>query len=62
MRIYTLIMLIAAILLVLVVSEMSYNDAVAWDAYYDEMVCAGIWPDYDNLKPDCGKPTTEQTQ
>ena len=30
-----------------------FNDAMADEAYYREMVCGGYWPDYDNLQPRC---------
>lgn len=36
-----------------IVGMMDYEDAVAADKRYTEMVCAGIWPDYDGRRPDC---------
>lgn len=62
MRLYNLLLTIIVILLVLIVSGMSYKDALLSEIYYEEMVCTGIWPDHDNLKPDCGKPTKGQNQ
>lgn len=50
--------LAAAILLVIlyvIVGRSDYDDAVAMDEHYAEMVCAGHWPDYDNRKPSCPK-------
>ena len=35
------------------VGSMDYEDAVAEDEHYTDMVCAGHWPDYDNRNPDC---------
>lgn len=46
----------AAILLVIlygIVGQSDYDDAVAMDEHYAEMVCAGYWPDYDDRKPAC---------
>ena len=36
-----------------IVGTMDYEDAVAADRHYAEMVCAGYWPDYDDRRPDC---------
>jgi hypothetical protein len=36
-----------------VVGKSDYEEAVAADQHYSEMVCAGYWPDYDDRKPDC---------
>jgi len=30
-----------------------YEDALAQEAFYKEMVCKGLWPDYNNLGVDC---------
>ena len=35
------------------VGDMSYSDALSEDAHYRLMVCADIWPDYLELKPEC---------
>lgn len=45
---------IAALLLAFgIVGAMDYEDAVAADQHYNEMVCAGYWPDYEDRRPDC---------
>lgn len=45
---------IAALLLAYgIVGTMDYEDAVAADQRYTEMVCAGVWPDYEDRRPDC---------
>lgn len=36
-----------------IVGTMDYEDAVEADNLYTEMVCAGLWPDYEGRKPDC---------
>jgi len=35
-------------------NSMDYEDALADEAAYLDMVCAGSWPDYKGLEPDCG--------
>jgi len=45
---------LAALLLAYgIVCTSDFEDAVAADQHYREMVCAGYWPDYDDRKPDC---------
>ena len=47
---------VAAIGIVVVlglVGRMDYEDAVAQEQRYTDMVCAGAWPDYDNRNPEC---------
>lgn len=45
---------LAALLLAYgIVGTADYEDAVAADQHYTEMVCAGHWPDYDDRKPNC---------
>lgn len=45
---------LAALLLAYgIVGTSDYEDAVAADQHYTEMVCAGYWPDYDDRKPNC---------
>jgi hypothetical protein len=45
---------IAAMLLAYgIVGTMDYEDAVGQEELYKEMVCAGLWPDYDDRNPDC---------
>lgn len=36
-----------------IVGTMDYEDAVEADHLYTEMVCDGVWPDYEGRKPDC---------
>ena len=35
-------------------SSMDYQDALTEELVYADMVCAGSWPDYKGLEPDCG--------
>lgn len=45
---------IAALLLAYgIVGTMDYEDAIAADQHYTDMVCAGYWPDYEDRRPDC---------
>lgn len=45
---------IAALLLAYgIVGTADYEDAIAADQHYTEMVCAGYWPDYEDRRPDC---------
>lgn len=37
------------------IGAMDYEDARGAEQHYNEMVCAGYWPDYDNRQPDCGE-------
>lgn len=37
------------------VGEMDYQEALDHERNYNEMVCKGLWGDYDNRKPDCSK-------
>ena len=30
-----------------------YEAELAQDLFYEKMVCAGAWPDYKNLAPEC---------
>lgn len=36
-----------------IVGTSDYEDAVAADQHYTKMVCAGVWPDYEDRRPDC---------
>lgn len=36
-----------------IVGTSDYEDAVAADQHYTEMVCAGYWQDYESRKPNC---------
>lgn len=51
----TLLLIVAAALLMLTVSTMDYNDFVQQEANYNAMVCEGTWPDYRDARPDCTK-------
>ena len=48
-------MWIVAILLVgmVVACDDSYQQAVDGAEFYNDMVCQGHWPDYDNRQPVC---------
>jgi len=35
------------------VGQMDYDDAVQQEQHYNEMVCTGAWPDYENRAPKC---------
>jgi len=47
---------ITAILLVgmVVACDDSYQQAVDDAEWYNDMVCQGHWPDYEEREPDCG--------
>ena len=35
------------------VGAMDYEDEVLQQQHYIEMVCAGHWPDYNDISPEC---------
>ena len=35
------------------VGAMDYEDEVLQEKHYIEMVCAGHWPDYKEISPEC---------
>lgn len=35
------------------VGSMDYTDQVEQESHYTSMVCNGLWPDYQRLKPVC---------
>ena len=35
------------------VGAMDYEDEVLQEKHYIEMVCAGHWPDYKDISPEC---------
>lgn len=39
--------------LFVIASNMNFNDQLEQQQHYNQMVCDGLWPDYNNLKPDC---------
>jgi len=49
----SVVLIITAIALLGFVGEMDYQDALAEEAHYTSMVCAGKWPDYKNLGISC---------
>lgn len=51
----TLPLLFGFIFTLLLVGAMDYDDARAEERHYNEMVCAGHWPDYKNQQPDCSE-------
>ena len=40
---------ITLLLLIGMVGRLDYEDELAEEAFYQEMVCSGHWPDFDNL-------------
>lgn len=49
---------LAAVAIILIGSllyagEGDYQEAVMSEAVYNQNVCDGVWPDYDNMKPHC---------
>ena len=53
MKIRYVLALSVTVLLFGVVGNADYEDALAEEAFYIEMVCEGKWPDYKNLEPSC---------
>ena len=47
---------VLALLLLGLVGNMDYEDELAEQACYEEMVCLGHWPDYQNLGVVCESP------
>jgi len=46
--------LLAFVLLTLAaIGDMDYEDAKAEEAHYNDMVCHGYWPDYEQRRPKC---------
>ena len=41
------------IAMTLLVCGLDYEDQLAEERMYTEMVCSGYWPDYKEVKPDC---------
>tara|TARA_R110000803_G_scaffold96890_1_gene165038 strand:+ start:425 stop:601 length:177 start_codon:yes stop_codon:yes gene_type:complete len=51
-----LILVVVAFILagsLLYVGDQDYQEALTSEAIYNQNVCDGVWPDYDNMKPDC---------
>ena len=53
MRLYLLVSIVTLALMLLMVASMDFDDEVYQQAHYKRMVCAGVWPDYKQLSPDC---------
>ena len=53
MKIRYVLALLITVLLFGFVGEADYEDVLAEEAFYIEMVCKGKWPDYKNLEPSC---------
>ena len=51
-----IIFAVLAVMLIVMVGSMSYQDEIEAERVYVENVCAGAWPDYRDLKPDCEVP------
>ena len=51
-----LILVVVAIILaasLLYVGDADYREALMSEAIYNQNVCDGVWPDFDNMQPDC---------
>lgn len=48
-----IIVIILMVFLIGLVGRNDYEDELAAEAFYKEMVCKGLWPDYKNLGVDC---------
>lgn len=46
---------VLALLMLGFVGNMDYEDELAEQAFYEEMVCLGHWPDYKNLGVVCSE-------
>ena len=48
-------MLLGAVLFLIlgIVGNMDFEDALIEERRYADMVCAGSWPDYKKLSPEC---------
>jgi hypothetical protein len=57
----TKILLGAVLFLILgIVGNMDYHDAVLEEQHYVTMVCDGFWPDYQELEPECDRSEKEK--
>jgi len=41
------------LVLMAIIGNMSLEDALNEERHYVEMVCAGSWPDFKELSPEC---------
>lgn len=48
-----LMALLLAFLALGIAGEGDYQEAKHQAEFYDEMVCKGLWPDYEGRKPQC---------
>ena len=51
-----LILVVVAFILagsLLYVGDQDYQEALTSEAIYNQNVCDGVWPDFDNMQPDC---------
>ena len=46
-------LLVGFLIVMGLVGDADYTDAVAEEQFYKQMVCEGKWPDYKNLGVDC---------
>lgn len=46
-------LLVGFLIVMGLVGDADYADAVAEEQFYKQMVCEGKWPDYKNLGVDC---------
>jgi len=51
-------LLLSLLILFAWVGSMSFDDAKLEADNYRDNYCAGIWPDFKNLKPECPTPPT----
>ena len=50
------------IVALIVLTGCGYDDETLEGQHYVEMVCAGAWGDYKNVKPDCNNPPTLRSE
>lgn len=51
--VFMIFLLFFAVIGCITVGQMDYEDAVASETHYANMVCSGSWPDFKELKPKC---------
>lgn len=52
-RLFFYCAVIVVLLLIGMMGNLEYEDELAEQAFYEEMVCEGKWPDYKNLEVKC---------
>lgn len=50
-----MIRLVLVLTLFVITANMVFQDEINETSEYASMVCAGHWPDYENLNPECGE-------